>query len=284
MGARELTGARCGDWHGSYGLVAGPGHGPKDRSLKVSDYNGDIRVHSFAGDCWKECRAHLGLDDDWQPTPQSAPRRRAAPSPSKPSSRCRDLIRTAAPVDLVPDAVTYLRSRALWPLPKCCPLKAHAGADYWDQGAEHPSRVGKFPALIAPVVDIDGESVTVHTTYLQDGRKLQGRTCRKLLSGTQGREGCAVRLVPLDGLVLAVGEGIETCLAAHKILGVPVWAALNTSLLAKFVPPPGVERLVIAADNDAAGLAAAHKLRDATTIPVEVRIPLLGDFAEDIVS
>ena len=69
MGARELTKARSGDWCGTYGLVPGPGHSPKDRSLKVSDFNGGIRVHSFAGDCWKECRAHLGLDDDWQPTP-----------------------------------------------------------------------------------------------------------------------------------------------------------------------------------------------------------------------
>jgi putative DNA primase/helicase len=43
-------------------LAPGPGHGPRDRSLSVrlsaASPDGFI-VHSFAGDGWQECRAHV---------------------------------------------------------------------------------------------------------------------------------------------------------------------------------------------------------------------------------
>jgi putative DNA primase/helicase len=136
--------------------------------------------------------------------------------------------------------------------------------------------------LLAEVRDRDGELVTLHVTYLQNGRKLSDRTPRKLLSGAVGRVGCAVRLMPCEGPVLGIAEGIETALAAHKILQIPVWAALNTSLLGAFEPPEGIERLVIAADNDRAGFTAAWKLRDRLSLPVELRVSRLADFAEDL--
>jgi len=284
MGAREIVKARGGDWRGSYGLVPGPGHSPKDRSLKLWDTPNGVRVHSFAGDDWKTCRASLGLEEDRDQRSDRISKRRPDPLPARPSRRCRDLLRTSAPVDLVPDAVFYLQSRKLWPLPKGCPLRGHPGAEYWDTGAEHPILVGKFPALLAPLVDIDGDPVTVHVTYIEDGAKLEGRTCRKLLSPTGGRVGCAVRLTPLDGAVLAVAEGIETALAASKLLKVPSWSCLSTSLLAAFTPPSGIEELIIAVDNDAAGRLAASKLvlRLATMVTVTVCEPFGADFAEDL--
>jgi hypothetical protein len=279
MTARDLVRARRGDWCGSYGLVAGPGHSSKDRSLKVWEHDGQVYVHSFAGDDWKDCRTHLGLDDDWYPNTSSssaAPTARP-PSIAEPTRRIRDLLRTAATVDLVPDVVGYLQSRKLWPLPHGCTLRAHAGAPYFSDG----QMLGRFPALLAEVRDVAGELVTLHVTYLQNNRKLTDHPPRKLLSSTNGRIGCAVRLVPA-GPVLGIAEGIETALAAMQIIGVPVWAALNTALLAKFEPPAGVERQIIAADRDVAGLTAAWKLRDRATLPMELRVSVDADFAEDL--
>ena len=54
------------------------------------------------------------------------------------------------------------------------------------------------------------------------------------------------------------------------------------ALLSAFQPPDGVQRLVIAADRDVAGLVAAWKLRDRIQIPAELRVSRLGDFAEDV--
>ena len=50
--AHDLTKAHGGDWSGNFGLVPGPGHSTKDRSLKIWDGDDGVLVHSFAGDNW----------------------------------------------------------------------------------------------------------------------------------------------------------------------------------------------------------------------------------------
>jgi hypothetical protein len=67
----------------------------------------------------------------------------------------------------------------------------------------------------------------------------------------------AVRLgVPGD--VLMVGEGIETCLAAMQATGHPVWAALSTSGLRTLDLPNTIRDVIVLADGDDAGEAAAR--------------------------
>jgi hypothetical protein len=61
--ARTLTKWLGGEWHGHYGLIAGPGHSARDRSLKISDHDSDpedVIVHSFAGD------DVLSIKADWR--------------------------------------------------------------------------------------------------------------------------------------------------------------------------------------------------------------------------
>ena len=206
------------------------------------------------------------------------------PTPARPTDRVRDLRRSRCAIADCDDAVEYLASRGLWPLPENAALHAHASADYWDEG----SRLGRFTALLADVVDEAGELVTVHTTYLQGGRKLAlvddaGELLpdRKLLSPLTDRHGCAVRLMPAAD-VLGIAEGIETALSAALLDSIPVWAALNTSLLGKFDPPSQPQRLVIYADNDLPGMTAACRLlqrlqaRIRAGLAVEVRIPPTG--------
>lgn len=186
--------------------------------------------------------------------------------PARPGARIRDLLRTSCPVADCDDVVRYLAGRHLLPVPDG--LRAHASAEYWHER----QCIGRFPALLAPVRDIDGELVSLHVTYLQDGRKLQGHEPRKLLGPLRGREGCAVRLGNPEG-VLGIAEGVETAIAAWHVHSVPTWAALSAAVLAKFQPPPGVEKLVIFADRDVAGLEAAWKLRDRLTIECELQVP-----------
>jgi putative DNA primase/helicase len=191
-------------------------------------------------------------------------------SPATPNDRVHQLRRGRCAIENCTDAVDYLAIRALWPLRAGCDLRAHANAEYWQDGR----RVGHYPALVADVVDITGELVTCHVTWLSGGRKLEGYEPRKILTPMTGREGCAVRLMPAND-VLGIAEGIETALSAAAIDDVPVWAALNTSLLSRFEPPPSVTRLRVYVDRDEAGLTAALKLfeRLQGRIRVEVRVP-----------
>jgi putative DNA primase/helicase len=167
-------------------------------------------------------------------------------------------------------AVDYLASRHLWPLPANCALHGHAAVDYFQDG----HRVGQYAALLADVLDVSGELVTTHVTYLHGGKKLATHEPRKILGPMHGRIGCAVHLMPAAE-TLGIAEGIETALSAAAIDRTPVWAALNATLMSKFEPPPNVQRLRIYADRDEAGLTAALRLLERLQgrISVEVRIP-----------
>lgn len=108
------------------------------------------------------------------------------------------------------------------------------------------------------------EKRQMHTRQPEKQRKT-GQVLRRTL---------AVRLMPAAD-VLGIAEGIETALSAATLDGIPVWAALNTSLLARFQPSQNVTRLLVYVDRDEAGLIAALKLfeRLQGRLRVEIRIP-----------
>ena len=58
--------------------------------------------------------------------------------------------------------------------------------------------------------------------------------------------------------MLMVGEGIETCLAAMQETGHPAWAALSTSGLRTLDLPKSVRDVIVLADGDVPGEAAAR--------------------------
>lgn len=135
------------------------------------------------------------------------------------------------------------------------------------------------PGMIAKVAGLDGQGVNIHRTYLTaDGSKADVEAPRRMMQGTVP-DGSAVRLFP-PGAVLGIAEGIETAFAAASLFGVPVWAALNSVMLAKWEPPAGVEEVVIFGDADVkfAGQAAAYALAKRLQPPlftgrVRVEIP-----------
>jgi hypothetical protein len=55
-----------------------------------------------------------------------------------------------------------------------------------------------------------------------------------------------------------IGEGIETCLSAMQATGHPAWAALSTSGLRSLDLPRDVRDVIVLADADEAGEAAAR--------------------------
>src|SRR6516162_9674187 len=223
-----------------------------------------MRVHGWTFvEARRRVLAETGLGSPSNMLPEPLrPARAAAISPTplptyRPPARVLAVARGACAVADCPDAVAYLESRGLWPLPAGCALKAHPALEYWHEG----QRVGVYPGVVAEVCDMAGDLVTLHVTYLENGRKLSTHEPRKILSPLIGRDGCAVRLMPPND-VLGIAEGIETALSAAALYSVPVWAALNTSLLAKFEPPAGVNLLHIYADGDRAGLEAAGRLME----------------------
>jgi putative DNA primase/helicase len=187
------------------------------------------------------------------------------------SARVKRLRTELCRLEDCPDAVAYLSSRGLWPAAAHTTLKAHPSVEYYDAG----QRVDRFPALIVDVRDFTGDLVTAHVTYLANGAKLASHKPRKILSPMVGRESCAVRLYRVSGDSMGIAEGLETAIAASVLHDMPTWAALNTSLLAKFKPPVGVDRLVVFADRDLPGITAAAAVLERLQgkVRVEIRTP-----------
>jgi hypothetical protein len=103
---------------------------------------------------------------------------------------------------------------------------------------------------------VDRTPIAIHRTFLaRDGNGKAPVEPAKMMFGPC--HGGAVRLAdPAD--ILMIGEGIETCLAAMQATGHPAWAALSTSGLRGLNLPHSVHEVIVLADGDNAGEAAAR--------------------------
>ncbi len=155
---------------------------------------------------------------------------------------------------------SYLAARGLegWTVPSC--IREHKALAYWHTSDDGEiQKLGTFPAMLAPIVRA-GEIVAIHRTYLGDGKKAPVPTPKKLTAAAGILSGACIPLATPRGGVLGIAEGIETAVAASLGAGVPVVAAYCASALSGFYWPRGIDRLVIFADNDAAGQQAAAAL------------------------
>jgi hypothetical protein len=151
-------------------------------------------------------------------------------------------------------------------------------------------RGGKFPALVAPVVDVGGRLIGTHATFLRpDGSAKADFADPRFRRETRGIiAGGAIRLAPHDPeRELAVGEGVETTLSAMQIFGLPGWAAVCGSNLRRAMPlPSAVRRVLVAVDHDLAGrqsAAGAHQRWAAEDRAVRLVMPTVaGDDFNDV--
>lgn len=242
----------------------GPGHSRKDASLSVMLTGaGRPVVHSFAGQDFRDCLAHLGLSTD---TPRASKAEIAAAKREREAEQrrereasiafCRAVWEGTQPLEGSP-AETYLYSRGL--IFEGSDVRYHPQAPRGRR--EDASRHG---AMVALVRDADGAPCGLHVTFVtQDGHKAFQDRSRLMFGPVRGG---AVRLAPIgsDG-VLGLSEGLENAGAFNLLKGVPCWAALSTAGLKSFESPPQVRRLLIAADSDdktGEGLASARSLAE----------------------
>ena len=179
-------------------------------------------------------------------------------------------------------AEAYLRARGIEPAERTA-LRFHPELHYRDEAG-----FGQLPALVAAVTTNDGKLTGIHRTWLNPRAPAKASIThpRKALGPIHGH---AVRFgSATNGAALLVGEGIETVLSVlSAVPELPGAAALSAPGLADFTPPPGVERLLIARDNDAAGENAAERLRlrcRALGIDATWMTPELGDFNDDLLA
>jgi putative DNA primase/helicase len=123
-------------------------------------------------------------------------------------------------------------------------------------GLKHPAG-GIWPVMVALVTrGIDDIPLAIHRTFLaRDGLGKAPVEPAKMMFGPC--RGGAVRLGPV-GDRLMIAEGIETALSAMQATGQPAWAALSTSGLRALDLPHDIREVIVLADGDEPGAAAAR--------------------------
>jgi putative DNA primase/helicase len=300
---RAIARALGGEISGRQILAPGPGHSRLDRSLSIRiepDAPDGFLCHSFAGDdpivCKNHVRQRLGLPE-WKPGDEQDRRvdgsrrarfdrtaidREAAKRPRSEDDQVR-IKRAVAIWNEGRDprgtpAETYLNLHRKLRLDDDLAsgvLRFHPACPWRDENTGKTERV---PALIGAFRSIDDGTITaIHRIALNsDGSKLGRR-----MLGVVHR--AAVMLDPI-GTKLAIGEGVETCMAARQLGVRPTWALGSTGSIAGFPILDGVKQLTILGATGAASQDAirfcAHRWHRAGR-RVRIVMPEIGDDLND---
>jgi putative DNA primase/helicase len=251
--AIALDGKRCGrEWrclcpvHCAHSLIVADGR------------DGRLLVKCFGGCEWHEIFAELRArqliagGDTLSPEQEEDRRRREEARTRTEVERIRH--RIAAARDLYrrgadPHATiveTYLRSRGIiGPIPAALRYLRFC-----------PHRNGHYcPAMVAPIVNADGEQIAAHKTFLKpDGSGKAGLPKEEQRETCGPMKGGSIRLAPHQPDVeLLIGEGIESTASAMQLFALPGWAAICAGGIEALELPPEVKAVTIAADNDVGG-------------------------------
>jgi hypothetical protein len=254
MTPETIAKALGGHCAGKTWIARCPMHDDRRPSLSISSgRDGKVLVHCHAGCEQRDLIAELQRRGLWQTTGwaasrASAHRRRSAEEPTmKRSETALAIWRGSQSAGGTPVEV-YLQSRGVF-IPMPVSLRFHARLKHCSGGV--------WPAMVALVTNgADGAPMGIHRTFLaHDGRGKAPVDPEKMMLGPC--RGGVVRLTE-PSVMLMVGEGIETCLAAIQATGNSAWAALSTSGLRALGLPPNVRDVIVLADGDDPGEAAAR--------------------------
>ena len=195
------------------------------------------------------------------PAPVARPRRRTTEDHGAerrdPTDEERERIEVARnfweggePVDGVRCVRSYLASRCL-ELGDTSQLRFHPKTPWQPPGEALQYR----PCLLVAYRNLDDDQVTGLSRILLDEPECWPKTQRMML-GVVRR--AAAKLVPVKH-VLAVAEGVETAIAANMMGYGPAWALGSAGAVANFPVLPGIERLILLQENNAASRDAVAR-------------------------
>lgn len=262
MTLHAIVAALGGDlYQGSHRAnVPAPGHSTQDRSISLLLTDGRIVIHGFGATDWRAMRDDLrrrGFIDDGGRLTGGGHGSSAWPKPDRLArlEAAAHLWESALPIGVTSAAARHIRSRSVTGGIASSNLRhlSRAPTSVYRPGNTHR------PALIARISDDADRLTGVELTYLHvNGRRAtELRVSRKTVGHVP--PGAAVRLWPPDREIL-VGEGVITTLSAIERFQLPGWALLAANNLARWTPPAGVRRVLIAADRGAVGQDRAWRL------------------------
>lgn len=255
---RAIVEALGGAWSRSKGMCCCPAHSDRTPSLSVSLGRRAILVHCFAG-CTNEAviealgRAGVRISDLFDGKGD------ALDLPKRTDAADRNAQRLWREASILADspAQHYLASRGI--SFSSSDLRFHPRMPLGPKGS-----VRFLPAMVAAVRN-DAELLALHRTFLEpDGSGVADFERPKRALGSLGT-GAVRPAFPRSGH-LGLAEGIETALSAIQLFGIPCWATLGNERFGLVTIPESVRELHLFVDNDAGGLLAEQRARDAYAV------------------
>ena len=244
-------------------LCPGPGHSRTDRSLSVtfsSTAPDGFVVNTFSTDdplaCRDHVRARLGIErqrrDDRRCLGTSYGGKGVI-EPKPPMPDQDDAAKIARAVAIWDEAEAprgtiveqYLASRGLeLPLEAATTaVRFHPACPWRDEASGRTIRV---PAMVCAMRNMLTEGITaVHRTRLTPGG---GKVGRRMLGRASG---AAVMLMPMSGcgVGLAIGEGVETTIAAMQMGWRAAWALGSVGAIERLPLLPAIQSVVLLAET-----------------------------------
>jgi len=307
MDLRSVARALGGEVSGQQVLCPGPNHSPRDRSLSIKiepNAPDGFLVFSHAGDdpivCKDYVRQRLGLPT-WQPGDEQD--RRADParvrafegavldreSAKRPRTE-DDLVRIERAAAIWSEAIDprgtivekYLQARCLDLDGDLAggALRFHPRTPWRNENAGKTERIA---CMIAAFTSIDDGAITAVHRIRVDQPEKWPKTERRML-GVVHR--AAIMFDPI-GPKLAIGEGVETCMAARQLGIKPTWTLGSVGCISGFPTIDGVRHLAILAEagqasRDAVKFCARRWRRAWRKVNVIVPDPGMSDLNDEL--
>jgi len=253
--ARKIVEALGGTWSRSRGMCCCPAHADRTPSLSITLGKRAILVHCFAGCANEAVIAGMGklgvrISDLFDG--------RGGPIASEPREEVadRNALRLWREASILPGspAARYLSARGI--TIASSELRFHARMPLGPKGA-----VRFLPALVAAVRNDTG-ILALHRTFIDaDSDRLAMFEQPKRALGSPGSG--AVRLANPRSGRLGLAEGNESALSAMQLFEIPCWATLGNERFGLVTIPESVRELHLFVDNDAGGLLAEERAREA---------------------
>jgi hypothetical protein len=246
MHAAEIAHALKGKKSGRSWTARCPAHDDSDPSLSISvSPEGKTLIHCHAGCSQDQVIAALRDRGLWHADDRAGdnrPRLRIVGHRDDDTSRIEyaHSVWNAAidPRDTLTEKYLGSRKLSLPPELRVMALRFHPACPWESNFA---------PCMIAAFRSIKDNSVTgVHRIRLDQPERWP-KAERKMLGIVAGS---AVKLDPVWGKSLVIGEGIETCMAARQLGFHPVWALGSSGSIKDFKLIEGVDELTILGERD----------------------------------
>ena len=268
MSLRNIVEKLGGDlWAGGVQAnIPAPGHSARDRSVSLRlGRDGRLVINTFAGTDWREVMDDLRerglIDDGKRPAGVGGQARTSFPEPARSALERLKVARAIWADGQDATALTLSAKHArLRHIERALPgsmVLRHATAAPIRAYGRHGGPV--HPALLVALSDAEGAFTAVEITFLDSNARRSRRVqlSRKIVGLVPA--GSAVRIDEVQDELVA-GEGFFSVLSGSERFQLPAWALLSTRNMRRFTPPPGLRRLVIAADRGADGEASAEVL------------------------